>query len=124
MSTPARYRLHRLARHRFLVIENSTEPLFPHRATVPIASPWAGVKIGVGSVLLLADETASQMRAGGGIESIPAEALRPWREVEDEKRAARWEARRAKRLSREGTATAGRPDQSGDQAKPQAQPTA
>jgi hypothetical protein len=123
MNPPARYAVHRLARHRFLVIENAEVPLAPYRATVSISSPWAGVKIGVGSVLLLADGTASQMRAGGGIESIAAEVLVPWREAYEAKRLARWEARRAK-VSREGTATAGRPDQSGDQAKPQAQPTA
>jgi hypothetical protein len=96
MNKPARYAVHRLARHRFLVIENAELPLSPHRSTEPIASPWAGVKIGVGSILLLTDDTAAEMRARGGIESIPAEVLRPWREAEEEKQRARWEARRAK----------------------------
>lgn len=123
MSTATRYRMHRLTRHRFLVMENAAAPLAPYRATAPINHPWAGERIGVGSILLLTDETASSMRAGGGIETIPAEVLVPWREAYEAKRLARWETRRAK-VSREGTATAGRPDQSGDQAKPQAQPTA
>lgn len=95
MSKPTRYRLHKLTKHgRFVVTENAKGPLSPYRALDPISTPWAGARIGVGSILLLSDETAETMLAKGGIEALETLTLRPWREVGDEKATARFEAKK------------------------------
>ena len=61
-----RYRLFRLTAHgRFVVAENAKGPLSPYRVTQPISHPWAGPKIGIGSIMLLSDQTAEKMLAAG-----------------------------------------------------------
>jgi len=106
MSKPAnRYRVFRLTSHgRFVVMENAAGPLSPYRCVEPIGTPFAGVRLGVGSILLLGDETASVTLTKGGIEALEAIPLRYWRDVEAERQAARYEARK---LSRETTRTPG-----------------
>lgn len=91
------YKLFKIGRGRFLVLENTDAPLSPYRATAPIGTPWAGARIGIGSTLLLSDETAEKMLAQGGIVALVPFALRPWREAYEEKQAARYEARKISR---------------------------
>jgi hypothetical protein len=99
-----RYRLFKLTSHgRFVVTENADGPLSPYRATEPINHPWAGARIGVGSILLLSDDTAAKMLAAGGIEALESVALRPWREAYDEEQARRWKARKTLSRATEGT---------------------
>jgi len=104
MKLPTRYRLFKLTSHgRFLVVENAEGLLSPYRCLEPIGTPFAGVRLGVGSIMLLSDDTAALMLAQGGIEALEPIKLRYWREVEAERQAARYEARK---LSRD---TAGKP---------------
>jgi hypothetical protein len=98
MNQPARYRLFKLTSHgRFLVVENADGLLSPYRCLEPIGTPFAGVRLGVGSIMLLGDETAAVMLSKGGIEALEAIPLRYWRDVQDEKAAARYEARKLSR---------------------------
>jgi hypothetical protein len=96
--TSQKYRLFKLTSHgRFLVVENADGLLSPYRCLEPIGTPFAGVRLGVGSILLLGDETASVMLTKGGIETLEAIPLRYWRDVEAERQAARYETRKLSR---------------------------
>ncbi|MEI6656870.1 MAG: hypothetical protein WCP45_19045 [Verrucomicrobiota bacterium] len=95
-----RYRLFRLTAHgRFVVAENAKGPLSPYRVTQPISHPWAGPKIGIGSIMLLSDATAEKMLAAGGISALEGVTLRPWRDAADAKTAARWEKTKLRRIA-------------------------
>ena len=95
-----RYRFFRLTAHgRFVVAENAEGQLTPYRVTQPISHPWAGPKVGSGSIVLLCDETAQKMMQAGGITPLESVTLRPWRVEAEEKQAARWEKTKLRRIA-------------------------
>jgi hypothetical protein len=92
------YRIYQNGPTRLIVVENATEMLTPYRALMPIETPYFKVRISVGSILHLADETAEKMLADGGIEPVDPVELVPWRVGFERACARRYEARK---LSRE-----------------------